>query len=286
MRARTFSIPTRCGAVVVTDVGGSGFPLLLIHGSSYSARVFEKQFDSELARHWRLIAVDLPGHGRSEDAADPQSGYTVSGLADCLAEVLRRCRLSRVVVYGWSLGGHVAIELLARNAAIAGLVCGGAPPVQGGFLGMLKGFSPSFDLLLASKQTFTPRDAERFERLCFGRRSDGRFRDDILRSDGRMRAIFTQSMMRGDGTDQRRAIETAEVPVAFVNGADEPFVRLGYFDGLSVPMLHGGEPQLIEGAGHAPFWEQPEAFNAFVDRFMLSVMENEVRRKKRRVARA
>ena len=48
-----------------------------------------------------------------------------------------------------------------------------------------------------------------------------------------------------------------EVPVALVNGRDEPFVRLSYLDTLAGPALWHGMPIVIEDAGHAPFWDQP-----------------------------
>ena len=47
----------------------------------------------------------------------------------------------------------------------------------------------------------------------------------------------------------------------------EPFVRLSYLDGLAGPTLWHGVPLVIEGAGHACFWDQPEAFNELLGAF-------------------
>jgi pimeloyl-ACP methyl ester carboxylesterase len=269
------TIHTSHGAVRISDTDGAGFPILMIHGSSWSRKVFEKQLKSSLANEWRLIAVDLPGHGESEDAADPQSTYSITGFADCMEEVIEQLGLSRLAVLGWSLGGHIAIQMASRSQHVAGLMISGAPPVPRGFIGMLRGFHASFDMLLASKQNFSARDCDRFEHLSFGKADDPSFRDMILRADGRARVRFSQSMMRGEGADQRRTVEQASVPIAFVNGSDDPFVKASYISSLNIPLLFGNEPQIIQGAGHAPFREKPEQFNALLDRFLQAVAVNE-----------
>lgn len=267
----TQTIVTRHGAVRYSDTGGSGFPVVLVHGSSFSRRVFERQFDSALAKRWRLIAIDLPGHGDSDNAPDPRSSYTVSGFADCLEEIADALDLKRLAVFGWSLGGHVAIEWMSRSTRIRGLVLCGAPPMPRGLIGMFRAFHPSLDLLLTSKQTFNERDAARFASLCFTSVEPPPFQDLVLRTDGLVRSIFAQSLARGDGADQRRTIETASIPVALVAGADDPFVRLGYLSGINLPDHFSSEPIVVERAGHAPFWERSDTFNPILDRFLDTV---------------
>lgn len=269
------TIDTSHGAVRISDTIDGAAPLLMIHGSGSSRTVFSRQLHSHLSRNWRLIALDLPGHGESSDARDPQSTYTVTGLADCIGEVAARLGLHRFPVLGWSLGGHVAIEMAGSGNGISGLMLCGTPPVPSGLLGMLRGFHPSFDILLASKENFTSRDVERFQSLCFGDTSNPSFRDAIARADGRLRSVFSRAMLRGQGVDQRRTVEQADIPIAFVNGFHDPFVRLSYFSGLNIQLLFEGKAHVMEGAGHAPFWEKPESFNSMLDRFLNTVAAHE-----------
>jgi len=277
-RQRLHTISTAQAAVRVSDSGGHGFPLLMIHGSGYSRRVFQRQFDAPIARYARLIALDLPGHGDSQNAPDPASTYTVTGLADCVATVIQKLGLSRVAVFGWSLGGHVAIELMQRDASVAGLMLSGAPPIPRGVLGMLRGFHLSRDLLLASREVLSPPEIERFARLCFGDDPDPSFLELVARSDGRLRGIFARSLSAGVSADQRAAVESARVPIAFVNGADDPFVRVSYFAGVPARTLVSGGPKIIAGAGHAPFWQQAERFNVLLARFVEAVASSEATR--------
>lgn len=259
-------ISTPQGKISVRDSEDGDFPLLMLHGSGASMKAFGKQFESNLASRFRLIAIDLPGHGESENASDVE-GYSLPGLADTAGTVIETLGLKQMVVLGWSLGGHVAIELLARHSAISGLMLTGAPPVSKGPLGMLRGFHTGWDMLLASKVTFSERDAVHFAHMCFGNDVPPEFVADIRRADGRCRARFVRSMMAGDGADQRRTLESVPVPVAMVAGEHEKIVRVSYLSSLSYPMLWGDKVHFVEGAGHSPFWQNPERFNLLLGRF-------------------
>lgn len=262
---RYSTIATRSAALRFTESDGAGMPILMIHGTGSSRAAFGKQMASSLASTHRLIAIDLPGHGESDDAADPET-YSLRGLTETVTEIVEKLKLDRFAMLGWSLGGHIGIEML-DHPGLAGLMVCGAPPVARGPLAMLRAFRPSWDMRLASKEQFTDRDVARFFSLCFARGATPELLDAVRRSDGRLRSAVVKSMMRGDCSDQRLAVETAEVPVALVNGRDEPFVRLGYLDTLAGPSLWHGVPLVIEDAGHAPFWDQPEAFNDLLGAF-------------------
>ena len=98
-------IRTEQADISVADTGGEGLPLLMLHGSGASKDVFAHQIQSSLAERFRLVAMDLPGHGDSTDARDPAKGYSITGFADTVAEVLNSLGIQRAAIYGWSLGG-------------------------------------------------------------------------------------------------------------------------------------------------------------------------------------
>lgn len=243
-------------------------PVLLLHGSGASSAVFEHQLDSGLASVCRLIAIDLPGHGASGNAVDPASTYAIRGMAAIISGVIDQMGLVRPAVYGWSMGGHIALELAGQRSDLAGLALGGAPPVGPGPLAALRGFHARWDMLLASKENFSDRDAYRFLRLCFGDSGTPQFLADIKRADGLARVHFLRSLMRGDGTDQRRLVETSALPIAMIDGADDPIVRRNYIEHLRYTALWQETCHAIAGAAHAPFWEQPQAFNRLLSQFL------------------
>jgi pimeloyl-ACP methyl ester carboxylesterase len=91
--------------------------------------VFRYQIEGPLARQNRLVAFDLPGHGRSSDAIDPARTYTLPGFADVLREILSLLAIEEAVVLGWSLGGHIALKMMQEFSGAKGLVLVGSPPV-------------------------------------------------------------------------------------------------------------------------------------------------------------
>ena len=82
---------------------GTGPALLLVHGWSQTAALFRPQLEG-LASHYRVLALDLRGHGESENAP---SGYRLSRLAMDVHEVLEQLGLDAVHVLGHSMGNAV-----------------------------------------------------------------------------------------------------------------------------------------------------------------------------------
>ncbi len=93
-------------------VGGSGPPLLLLHGGGDSGEhSFERQIGILSQRH-RIIAPDQVGQGRTPDVAGPLS-YT--GMMQDTAALLQQLRLRQLDVIGFSDGGILALMLAVRH---------------------------------------------------------------------------------------------------------------------------------------------------------------------------
>jgi pimeloyl-ACP methyl ester carboxylesterase len=275
MPKRVSTINVRGLSLAFCDSEGPGHPVVLLHGSSLSKEVFARQFNSELLRRYRLIAVDLPGHGASDDAPDASQTYTLRGFAAITREFLEALGITRATLVGWSLGAHVALELMATSDLAAGVMITGAPPIALGPFGLLRGFCAHWDVLLTSKEHFTERDEARFLALCFGEAEPTPFREALHRADGRVRSNFVRSILRGEGADEARAVEIGQVPVAVVNGADEPIARLGYVAGLAYGNLWRDQCHVIPDAGHSPFWQRPYLYNGLLHDFVEDVMRSE-----------
>lgn len=79
---------------------GTGRPLVLLHGWTFSGRFFRK-VAPELAHHARVVTPDLRGHGRSDK---PGHGYGVARLSVDLRDLMAALDLRDATVLGWSLG--------------------------------------------------------------------------------------------------------------------------------------------------------------------------------------
>jgi len=96
-------------------VGGSGMPLLLIHGwplAFYPPDSLQDNFLSKASQCFRVYAPDLPGFGQSEKADFPPD---IHKYADFLTRFRKTLKIKKHAVVGWSFGGMVAVKYAALN---------------------------------------------------------------------------------------------------------------------------------------------------------------------------
>lgn len=140
---KEYQLSTTHGTLAVSEVGSGEPSLLLIHGNSFCKKVWRHVLNSPLSKTHRIIAFDLPGHGESSNAPNPEQDYTQPGYARAAVELLTKLGAKEVVLFGWSLGGHIGIEMvpLAPEAGlkVKGLMIVGTPPV--GYGDLDKGFT-------------------------------------------------------------------------------------------------------------------------------------------------
>lgn len=102
---------------------GDAPAILFIHGWSQNHLCWHKQYESKLADAFRLVALDLRGHGMSE-APGAQEQYTESQpWADDIAAIIAQLHLDQTVLVGWSYGGFIICDYVRAYGqdAIAGI---------------------------------------------------------------------------------------------------------------------------------------------------------------------
>jgi pimeloyl-ACP methyl ester carboxylesterase len=92
--------------------GSGGTPLLLLHGGLFDIDLQFGELLPSLAASRQVIAADFQGHGRTNDIDRP---LTVADLASDVIGLLRHLDVARADVFGFSVGGAVALHLAIRN---------------------------------------------------------------------------------------------------------------------------------------------------------------------------
>jgi pimeloyl-ACP methyl ester carboxylesterase len=108
--------PNLAGAPALTcHRGGTGPPLVLVHGLGLTWRSWQPVLDALETRH-DVVAIDLPGFGESPPLPDGDAP-TPTRLADAVESELDRLNLDAPALVGNSLGGWVMLELARRGRA-------------------------------------------------------------------------------------------------------------------------------------------------------------------------
>lgn len=264
------NMATSAGKIAWRQSAGSGPAIVLVHGNSASTRAFTRQLDSALGETYRIVAFDLPGHGDSDNAAEPASTYTIPGYARVLREVAGQLGVEDAVFAGWSLGGHIVLEAAPDLPRAKGFVIFGTPP-----LGLPPAMERAFLPTPAMAFTFAPELNEEQARAYVAAAFKPGVTDlppdmvaDVLRTDGRARANLAASIAPNSFRDEIDVVAGLKQPLAVLHGAQEQLINGDYFKPLSMPTLWRGAVQVIDNAGHIPQWEQPDRFNALLDAFV------------------
>jgi pimeloyl-ACP methyl ester carboxylesterase len=245
--------------VATYDVAGppDAPPIVLVHGTRLSRAAWSPQVES-LARDFRLIVPDLPGHGALAEVP-----FTLAGAADALAAIIDEAAGGRALVVGHSLGGYVAMELASRSPErVAGLVLAGASrepigawtlPYRWLALLLRIGSRPALDGLNT-----------RFFRWRFGP-----VIADQLVAGGfwpRGGAIALGALM-GERFIPR--LERYPGPTLILNGALDPLFRLG--ERAFLAAARNGRREVIPRATHLLNLDRPAAFNEAIRRFAAAI---------------
>ena len=269
MQPQILQLPSQ--KIAYYQSAGTGPAVMLIHGNSLSGLSYQHQINSSLGEKYRLVAIDLPGHGNSDPAADITT-YNMPGYASVIAAIAKALNIQDAVFVGWSLGGHIVLEAHNQLPQAKGFVIFGAPPLA--FPpAMEEAFLPNPAVNVGFMADITEQDAQTYAASFFapGAEAPSSFVKDILRTDGAARAGLAASIVPDGYQDEVEIVANLSTPLAILHGKEEQLVNESYISQLTMPTLWRNSIQIIPGAGHAPQWEQPERFNALLDTFITDV---------------
>ena len=276
--ATEFRISGKTGSVNIDGVdlaywraGRGDKTLVLIHGNSACKEVFHNQFAG--LKDVQIIAFDLPGHGCSSDAANPAVQYTISGYALLLKRALDALEISNYLVYGWSLGGHIGLEMAGRGFDLAGLAISGTPPAGPGPAEVMEAFLPVEAGAITTALEANDAQIKMYTEAVYGSLSPipELFYMAAARTDGVARATMGADIIAGEyGCHQRTVTAGWAKPMACGHGSDDVFINTDYLEGVPFGNLYGGSIEKFQ-SGHAPFLETPAAFNAWLAGFIKHV---------------
>jgi pimeloyl-ACP methyl ester carboxylesterase len=265
--------------------------LMLIHGNSFSKRIFKHVLDSEdIARQVsHIVAFDLPGHGDSKDATHPETEYSMHGYADSAVRICEELGILEVIVVGWSLGGHVAIEMIhvglneGSKVKVKGILIMGTPPVNANQAEICQAFKfgphpDSWRTSIAATEHLTAEQRYTFAHQCADPPFESWMQAAVDRTHGLARRKMFETFVSGSrASHQRQFLEVEDFShclIGVLNGKNDPFINLDWVKSVKYQNLWKDECLEWEGCSHAPFWAKPEEFKKLLLEFIADVKIN------------
>jgi pimeloyl-ACP methyl ester carboxylesterase len=248
-----------------------GRPILFIHGFSQCWRSWSRQLNSELATDYRLIAMDMRGHGLS---GKPQDAYSDSKLwADDINAAIHTLGLDHPILCGWSYGSLVIFDYIRHygESEISGIVLVGAISRLGDEAGMAV-ITPEFLSLIpgffSSEADESRRSLASLLRLCFVQQPSDEDIGTMLEYNVSVPAyvrqgLFTRSFHNDD------VMSRIHTPALIVHGDSDAIVKLSAAERHKAALPHA-QVVIIRQAGHAPFFEDAATFNQHLRAFAAS----------------
>lgn len=249
-----------------------GFPLVFIHGNSLSASTFVHQFSDPVLNRFRLIAFDLPGHGKTGKTSNPEQDYSPISFIKILIELCSKLNIGKGVLIGHSLGGHIALDSLDYLPDLKGIVTFGTTPLT---------LPPRLDLAFLPNPVlgliFKPDlTKEEIKHVGSGFVAGERLiPNEILESlqitDPLVRFYVGKALSSGETLDEVSILTKKKIPYALLHGEMDQLVNKNYFELIPRKLIWREQIQLIEGAGHTPQLENPKSFNKILASFISSL---------------
>lgn len=249
--------------------------LIFVHGRCLSERIWERQMQSPLLSGYRLIAIDLPGHGQSGGSNDPIHDYSLQGGIRVLKGVISKLHIRSFVLVGLSLGGHIVLQCCSRLPGCIGVFTMTMPitkPIQ-----FDRMYSAGVTMNRAFQKSSSAKEVTAFmDILLRPGHSDGPgfLKEDFQRTDVHVHQGLMAGILADDYLDETVIAQQSRIPIAFVQGAEEQLHNLSYLDGLTLPSIWRGEVIKVPGAGHCVNWEKPEMVNALLKEFVEYCQES------------
>jgi len=249
---------------VYFEEAGEGIPILCLHTAGSDARQYRAVLnDAEITRRFRVVAFDMPWHGKSSPPAGwEKEDYrlTTERYSEMIMSVARALGLERPVVMGCSIGGRIVLDLALKHArelrALIGLQSGAFveryydpawldhPEVHGGracgavAYGLMSPLSPR---------------SEVWETVWhYMQGGPGVFTGDLH---------FYQ--LEGDVRGRIGDIDTSVCPLYLLTG-EYDYSASPRDTQAVVDRVRGAKLTVMKGLGHFPMSENPEAFLGYL----------------------
>ncbi|MDR2895655.1 MAG: alpha/beta hydrolase [Propionibacteriaceae bacterium] len=247
--------------ISIVDLDGTGPPIVFLHGLGCASTMdYASVATDPCLQRRRRILIDLPGSGVNQGLNPPDFKHSLGEHTEIVAELIKALGLARVILFGHSMGGAIALMLAARRPDLVAGLCLTEPALDGG------GGTTSTPIAKRDESVFV-----RFGHAAVVRAAhsggDPWWRT-VERTDALAMHREARSLVAGVEPSWRELLYRTVAPVIYLIGER----TLPHVDAVELPR-HGIELVIVARAGHGMAWDNPsalaEAICSFLDRHEL-----------------
>ncbi|MCL4707098.1 alpha/beta hydrolase [bacterium] len=245
---------------------GHGLPVILLHGFPLTHEIWQPQIEA-LQNECRVITPDLRGHGKSEA---PGEVYTMAGLADDIAGLIKHLNCGPAIIAGHSMGGYVAFAFYRRYADL----------VKGQVLVSTRAAADTPEGK-ANREAMAQRaEHERSSAVAVEKMLPNMMSPASLAADPSLQtkvdAMMAATSFHGiagaqrgmaSRSDSSDLLQTISVPTLIIAGTADALIPPVESQNMA-QAIHGAELQLLDDAGHLPSLEKPHEFTAALQHWL------------------
>jgi pimeloyl-ACP methyl ester carboxylesterase len=254
------------------EVMGTGSQvLLLIHGHPFDHTMWRPQLEPFARLGWRVLAPDLRGYGASTggEAGNCSEKVTLEVFARDLLSLLDHVGAAQAVIAGLSMGGQIAMEICRQAPArVRGIVLAATSAQAETTLGKQHRIATAARLINEGMAAYA---AEMLPGMLAARsiQSAPDTAEHVLRMMRETSPAGAAAALRGraDRPDYCSVLERFENPALIVVGDEDAFTTRQDADRMRA-LLRDSQLLWLQGVGHMPNLEQPEAFNRALRGFL------------------
>jgi len=260
-----------------------GLPCVLIHGFGDAACVWD-HLAARIAPQYRVIAMDLRGHGNSD--WDPEARYDTETFTGDLTKVVESFGFDQMVLVAHSLGADVAIRFAAANGArVVALVIvdfgpeldkAGVDEIVRNFVAMPRAFASAEEYaqwLIARRPLADPDMLRQFARhnLRQSPTQTWEVKSDATLASRSQISKFDAQDGRYSSPGLWPALTRIKCPTLLVRGIGSGILRYDVASRMVDNTLADARLATIAAAGHSVMMDNPAAFSASVISFLSGI---------------
>lgn len=256
----------------VAEAGNpQGRPILFIHGFSQCWIAWSRQMNSELAGDYRLVGMDLRGHGLSDK---PRDAYDNSKLwADDVKAVIESLTLKNPVLCGWSYGALVILDYIRHYSEdrlggihfVGGITKLGSDEAMSVITPELLALAPG---LFSTEVEQSVSSLVSLLRMVFVQEPSAEERFLMLGYNVSVPPFVRQGLF-SRSIDNDDLLPNITKPVLITHGSDDAVVKPAAVEQHKASITHA-QIDIVK-SGHAPFWDDAPGFNRRLQAFAESL---------------